>query len=518
MQFIKNLVNKSADQLISIEGKVIGLEHQKWNQINLIIITISIEKEQFKVYGFIQIQKLDLQIGFKYEFTKVQVGTMNNQFCGLLSTQSRIYCDRQDILEMEKYKSEIFDKHPKQSIEIEKSDRYITNPYVINLNDYLSQEEFQLEGTMLYKIKQKLHNLKISTLVGYIYKVNTDQKRILNLGIVDDVTHSPCEIDLQYNDQSQLANYKLGQKISFTNLQKQSRVIQNQFKGFIEDQQVVQFDIITMENQQINLLSLLRKLKTFSILPYSQLSDIKPYTIDRKLRKFKVDTVKIYSVLFQYTCTICKGSVKLQQNQVYQCESCLSFVDLKDCAWEILALVQIRVGTQMALLKLRDRLVFEFFEISPFYEQFLQNYSLTTENNALKQELTEDDEKLRYLYDAFYKSFACKEILGQAYCDFIKTAKTKEKWKQINKLKKQQLQTMNFDFECKFLDYQVWIEKNEYEKLIIFPNGAYEQVLRNNNSEKWYENRVLEPLICLECYGVQNVSINYYKYIASAIQ
>lgn len=30
--------------------------------------------------------------------------------------------------------------------------------------------------------------------------MNTDQKKILNLGIIDDVTHSPCEIDLQYND------------------------------------------------------------------------------------------------------------------------------------------------------------------------------------------------------------------------------------------------------------------------------------------------------------------------------
>ena len=36
-----------------------------------------------------------------------------------------------------------------------------------------------------------------------------------------------------------------------------------------------------MEDQLINMSSMFKKLKTFNILPYSGLNDIKPYTIDR---------------------------------------------------------------------------------------------------------------------------------------------------------------------------------------------------------------------------------------------
>lgn len=58
--------------------------------------------------------------------------------------------------------------------------------------------------------------------------------------------------------------------------------------------------------------------------------------------------------------------------------------------------------------------------------------------------------------------------------------------------------------------YFDWLRPNEYERLLINPNGSFEIQFDCKTSDNWYNDRRIMPIFCLEGLAVREIDLNYF--------
>lgn len=76
----------------------------------------------------------------------------------------------------------------------------------------------------------------------------------------------------------------------------------------------------------------------------------------------------------------------------------------------------------------------------------------------------------------------------------------------MNKMKSKERVLTEYEHNC----YFDWLRPNDYEKLLINPNGSFEIQFDCKNSENWYNERRIMPMLCLECLAVREIDLNYF--------
>ncbi|KAM3134616.1 hypothetical protein pb186bvf_013258 [Paramecium bursaria] len=433
--------------------------------------------------------------------TKIRFGYVNNIFGGILSELSEMFVLRQ---------------HTQKVLPLQRQ----VDPYIIQLRSYFTAQELS-KYLLVSEINQRLSQQVIPYLFGYLLNIQIMSDKMVKFHILDEDMMSALTIDYSYNHEDSLRNLKIGTLYKFQQLYRQNRPLVNELKSGDQYPPVSlnkQLAIDLSEFDHIN--QVYRSLSNqYKFKPFQNINDINQYTVDRKARKFKIDTIKMQHLASTYFCQKChKGNLTKskdfinydvdQEDIMFECNMCNEISNKQEAKYEIFAIMLVQIDNQDAYLRIKDQVVFQFFGFTEYYIKFIQDYTLKQQKSLIIRSDTPNQiQQLQEIINLCYKTHHQREIIAQPFCDFVKTAKTKEKFLFLTNKRKKRDQ---LNEECNPFNYFEWFAPSEYDKLLVYPNGALEV------DEKTLE---MKKIVCLDCLATSRIEQgNYFEHLKYQLQ